>query len=180
MASFAKYNCMVQAITINDKLVAGEQTLGFSMILRPRRSADPKVAYILCGWLGAIWFSAGIFFVFLGGWPVMGFFGGEFIFIAIMVRVFLKRTEVVETVEITPTQITIAKRERGVEEKKDFQSYWAQVHFSGSNTENSALEIRSHGEVVEIGKFLSATEKTRVARQLDDVLRRLKTQNVTH
>ena len=171
---------MVEAITINDKPKDGEQTLGFSMILRPRRSADPKVAYILCGWLGLIWFSAGVFFVFLGGWPVMGFFGGEFIFIAIMVRIFLKRTEVVETVEITPGHLTVAKRERGVEEKKDFQPYWAQVHFNGSNTENTALEIRSHGEAVEIGKFLSASEKTRVARQLDEVLRRLKTQNITH
>ncbi|MDH5188782.1 MAG: DUF2244 domain-containing protein [Rhodospirillaceae bacterium] len=171
---------MVEAITINDKQIDGEQTLGFSMILRPRRSADPKVAYILCGWLAAIWCSAGLFFVFMGGWPVMGFFGGEFIFIAIMVRIFIKRTEVVETVEITTNQITVAKRERGIEEKMNFQSYWAQVHFNGSNTENTALEIRSHGEAVEIGKFLSAAEKTRVARQLDDVLRRLKTQNVAH
>lgn len=171
---------MVEAITINEKPVDGEQTLGFSMILRPRRSADPKVAYILCGWLAAIWCSAGIFFVFMGGWPVMGFFGGEFIFIAFMVHIFIKRTEVVETVEITTTQMSVAKRERGVEEKKDFQVYWAQVHFNGSPTENTALEIRSHGEAIEIGKFLSATEKTRVAHQLENVLRRLKTQNVAH
>ncbi len=170
---------MVQSITINDVANTDDENnhFDFSMILRPRRSADPKVAYILCGWLAVIWCSAGIFFVFMGGWPVMGFFGGEFIFITIMVHIFLKRTEIIETIEISSKQVSVSKRERGVSETKDFQPYWAQVHFSGSPTENTALEIRSHGETVEIGKFLSAAEKTRVAHQLENILRRLKAPN---
>ncbi len=168
---------MVQSITINnnnDDVDDADKPLGFSMILRPRRSADPKVAYILCGWLGLVWCAAGLLFTFMGGWPVVGFFGGEFIFIAIMVRIFIKRTEVVETIEITPDNVIVSKRDLGTSETKSFQPYWAQVHFNGSPTNNTALEIRSHGEAIEIGKFLSAVEKDRVASQLGDVLRRLK------
>ena len=168
---------MAQSITINDANNNGEadKPLGFSMILRPRRSADPKVAYILCGWLGFIWCAAGILFTFMGGWPIVGFFGAEFIFIAAMVRIFIKRTEVVETIEITPDNVSVSKRDLGISETKNFQPYWAQVHFNGSPTNNAALEIRSHGEAIEIGKFLSAVEKARVANQLGDILRRLKT-----
>ena len=144
------------------------------MTLRPRRSADPRVAYTLCGALALIWLTAGIFFVTLGGWPVMGFFGAEFIFIAAMVHIFIRRTEVVETVEITTQEITVQRRELGHEEIKVFPAYWAHVDFSGSATQNAALKIASHGEAIEIGRFLSAADKDRTAWKVNDVLQRLR------
>ena len=144
------------------------------MTLRPRRSADPRVAYTLCGVLAAIWLTAGIYFTTMGGWPIMGFFGAEFILIAGMVHVFIRRTEVVETVEITAKDVTVHRRELSGKETKTFPAYWAQIHFTGSSTNNAALEIRSHGEGIEIGRFLSAAEKDRTAWKLNDVLQRLR------
>jgi uncharacterized membrane protein len=144
------------------------------MTLRPRRSADPRVAYALCGVLGLIWLCAGIFFTTMGGWPVFGFFGGEFLFIAGMVHVFIRRTEVVETIEITHQTITVNRRDLSHNETKTFPAYWAQVHYSGSATSNASLEIRSHGDSIEIGRFLSAAEKDRTAWKLDDTLKRLR------
>lgn len=149
------------------------------MTLRPRRSADPRVAYILCGALGLIWLTAGIFFISLGGWPVMGFFGAEFIFIAAMVHIFIRRTEVVEIVEINTKDVTVQRRELGREESKVFPAYWAQIDFTGSPTQNAALKIRSHGEDIEIGRFLSAADKDRTAWKLNDVLQRLRVET-TH
>ena len=144
------------------------------MTLRPRRSADPRVAYTLCGVLAVIWCSAGILFTVMGGWPIIGFFGGEFIFIAAMVHIFMRRTDVVETVEITANEITVHRRELGREETKAFPAYWAHVDFTGSPTQNAALEVCSHGEAIEIGRFLSASEKDRTAWKLNDVLQRLR------
>ena len=165
----------MQTIDVNEQASDRGGLKAFIMTLRPRRSADPRVAYAFCGILGVIWLCAGIFFTTLGGWPVFGFFGAEFIFIAAMVHVFIRRTEVVETVEITAAEITVRRRELNGEETKAFPAYWAQAHFSGSPTENGALEIRSHGEGIEIGRFLSAPEKERTALKLNDVLRRIKT-----
>ncbi|MCR4377806.1 MAG: DUF2244 domain-containing protein [Rhodospirillales bacterium] len=144
------------------------------MTLRPRRSADPRVAYTLCGVLAVIWFSAGVLITYMGGWPIIGFFGGEFIFIAALVHIFMRRTDVVETVEITAKDITVHRRELGREESKVFPAYWAHADFSGSPTQNAALEIRSHGEAIEIGRFLSASEKDRTAWKLNDVLQRFR------
>lgn len=144
------------------------------MTLRPRRSADPRVAYMLCGMLGFIWMSAGIMLSVMGGWPVFGFFGAEFIFIAYVVRLFIHRTQVVETVEITPTDVLVTRRELAVESSQTFQTYWAQADFSGSPTQNGALEIRSHGNGVEIGNFLSVAEKQRIANTLNSAFRRIK------
>lgn len=48
----------------------------FLMTLRPRCSADPRVAYGFFGILGFIWLCAGIFIASIasmGGWPVFGF-----------------------------------------------------------------------------------------------------------
>lgn len=146
----------------------------FIMTLRPRRSADPRVAYVFCGVLAFIWLCAGLFFVAYGGWPVMGFFGAEFIFIAGMVHVFIRRTEVVETVEITPAEVIVTRRDMGRQEVKSFPAYWARAHYAGSSMSSAALEIRSHGEGIEIGRFLSAAEKDRTAWKLNDALRRLK------
>lgn len=144
------------------------------MTLRPRRSADPRVAYGLCGALGLIWLTAGIFLTTMGGWPIFGFFGAEFIFIAVMVRIFLRRTDVIETVEITAKDVTVHRRELSGEQIKTFPAYWAHVDFAGSATQNATLEIRSHGEAIEIGRFLSAAEKDRTAWKLNDVLQRLR------
>lgn len=146
----------------------------FMMTLRPRRSADPRVAYMLCGVLGFIWMCAGIMLSVMGGWPVFGFFGAEFIFIAYVVRLFIHRTQVVETVEITPTDVLVTRRELAVETSQAFQTYWVQADYSGSPTQNGALEIRSHGNGVEIGDFLSAAEKQRIANTLNSALRRIK------
>lgn len=164
----------MQTIDITEKQSERGGLRAFIMTLRPRRSADPRVAYTFCGFLGVIWLCAGLFFTTMGGWPIFGFFGAEFIFIAAMVHVFIRRTEVVETVEITEREIVVHRRELNIDETKAFPAYWAQAHFSGSPTENAALEIRSHGEGIEIGKFLSASEKDRTALKLNDVLNRIK------
>lgn len=147
----------------------------FIMTLRPRRGADPRVAYGFCGILGVFWLIAGLFFtISMGGWPLLGFFGAEFIFIAGMVHIFIRRTEVVETIEITANAVHITRRDLSGQQTKNFPAYWAQVTFNGSPTENAALEIHSHGDAIEIGKFLSASEKNRTADQIQDVLRRLR------
>lgn len=164
----------MQTIDITEREEEKGGFKAFIMTLRPRRSADPRVAYAFCGILGVIWFSAGLLFTMFGGWPVFGFFGAEFIFIAGMMHVFIRRTQVVETVEISDNVVHVTRRDLQGEEKMDFPAYWAQVHFDGSPTENAALEIRSHGDAIEIGKFLSAAEKARTAGKITDVLQRLR------
>ena len=138
--------------------------------MRPRRSADPRVAYAFCGILGVVWFTAGVFFTMFGGWPILGFFGAEFIFIAGMVHVFIKRTEISENIEITRETVTLTQRDLSGVRTSNFHAYWAQIEYSGSATENGTLEIRSHGKAIEIGRFLSAHEKQRMADELSHVL----------
>jgi uncharacterized membrane protein len=147
----------------------------FIMTLRPRRSADPRVAYSFCAILGCIWFCAGTIISLMGGWPVVGFFGAEFLVIGSMVHIFIRRTEVLETVAITSTDITVVRKALGVVETKTFPASWAQIHYAGSGESSTALEIRSHGEGIEIGKFLSTSEKNKTAGTLNDALKRIRT-----
>jgi len=142
----------------------------FQVTLRPRRSADPRVAYTFCGVLGFFWMCASVVISTMGGWPVVGFFGAEFIVIAGMVRVFLKRLEILETIIISATDVTITRLEHGLKHQMSFPAYWTQIHFPGSATLNRALEIRSHGEGIEIGKFLSSNEKAKIAHNLAKML----------
>ena len=165
----------MQTINATERVELDGGLRAFILTLRPRRSADPRVAYGFCAILGAFWFIAGMFFTLaMGGWPLLGFFGAEFIFIVGMVHIFIRRTEVVETVEITSESVHITRRDLSGQETKQFPAYWAHVAFNGSPSENAALEIRSHGEAFEIGGFLSAAEKNRIANQIQEGLRRLK------
>ncbi len=165
----------MRTIDITERQEEHGNLQAFMMTLRPRRSADPRVAYGFCAVLGVVWLMAGAMIASFGGWPVLGFFGAEFIFIAGMIYIFLRRTEVVETVEITAETVHVTRRDPRGREDKAFPAYWTQVHFDGSPTENATLEIRSHGERVEIGRFLSASEKDRTALKIADVLQRLRT-----
>ena len=90
-------------------------------------------------------------------------------------RRYIPSSQVHKTVEINAADVRIPLRELAVETRQDFQTYWAQAYFSGSPTQNAALEIRSHGVAIEIGKYLSAAEKYSTANTLNDALRRLKT-----
>jgi len=165
----------MQSIDITERVEQDGGLKAFILTLRPRRSTDLRVAYGFCAILGVFWFIAGMFFTLtMGGWPLLGFFGAEFIFIAGMVHIFIRRTQVVETVEITSEAVHITRRDLSGQETKEFPAYWAQVGFKGSPTVNAALEIRSHGEATEIGGFLSAAEKNRIACQIQEGLRRLK------
>ena len=156
----------MNSIDISERSQTPEGLKTFVLTLRPRRSADPRVAYAFCGILGVVWFTAGVFFTMFGGWPILGFFGAEFLFIAGMVHVFIKRTEVSENIEITHKKVNVTQRDLSGIRFQDFPAYWAQVAYSGSATKNGTLEIHSHGETVEIGRFLSAHEKQRMADQL--------------
>ncbi|MEG3616996.1 DUF2244 domain-containing protein [Magnetovibrio sp. PR-2] len=160
----------MQSIDKTEHTQTSEGLKAFVLTLRPRRSADPRVAYTFCGFLGVVWFAAGVFLTTLGGWPVLGFFGAEFIFIAAMVHVFIKRTEVFETIEITSENVRVSQRDLSGVRHHDFPAYWVQVNYTGSSTENGELEVRSHGEAIEIGKFLSAHEKQRMAEQLNTLI----------
>jgi len=165
----------MQTIDITERVEENGGLKAFILTLRPRRSADPRVAYGFCGVLGVFWLIAGLFFTLsMGGWPLLGFFGAEFIFIAGMVHIFIRRTEVVETIEITAQAVHVTRRDLSGQNDKEFPAYWAQVAFNGSPTENAALEIRSHGDAIEIGQFLSAAEKNRIAAKIQDVLSGLK------
>lgn len=147
----------------------------FILTLRPRRSADPRVAYSFCAILGCIWFCAGTIISMMGGWPVIGFFGAEFIVVAGMVHVFIRHSEVLETIAITANDVTVVRKALGREETKTFPASWAQIHYTASSEISTPLEIRSHGEGIEIGKFLSKNEKNKTAGALNEGLNRIRT-----
>ncbi|MBL4693396.1 MAG: DUF2244 domain-containing protein [Magnetovibrio sp.] len=153
----------MRTIDITEQDERGMQA--FILTLRPRRSADPRVAYGLAAILGIIWFCAGAFIAYIGGWPVVGFFGAEFVVIAAMLNMFLRKIEILETVRITPRDVTITHKEMGVEQHITLPAYWARVHC------DKVLEIRSHGEGVEIGSFLTPNDKNFTAAKLSTALR---------
>jgi len=147
----------------------------FSITLHTRRRASPGVAYGFCGVVGAVWVMVGLFFTQFGGMVIFGFFGAEFILIASMFHIYLGPPNVHETIEITPQTVHVVRHDPRGLNTKAFPAYWAQVNYPGSYMHDAALEIRSHGEAIEIGQYLSPLDKARTAMRLNDVLARLRT-----
>ena len=121
--------------------------------------------------VGVISFIAGMSFLAMGAWPVMGFFGLDALAIYVAFKLNYRAGRLVETVEITTTDLTVTRtRPNGRQEAFALNPYWARVHLAQRPDGANALFLRSHGKAHAIGAFLNDDERRDLATALDRAL----------
>jgi uncharacterized membrane protein len=143
----------------------------FRAVLTPHRSLSPRGFLILMTFVGVVSFIAGMTFLAVGAWPVMGFFGLDALAIYIAFKLNYRAGRLVETVEITTTDLTVTRtRPNGRRETFALNPYWAHVHLAERPDGANALYLRSHGKAHAIGAFLNDDERRDLATALDRAL----------
>ena len=144
----------------------------FSAILVPHRSLSPRGFVIFMSALGAISFIAGMAFLMIGAWPVMGFFGLDVLVIYFAFKLNYRAGRLFETVELHHDNLTIRRvHPNGREENFDFNPYWVRVHLSEQDDGSNSLSVYLHNRVVSIGAFLTDDERRDFAGALKAALR---------
>jgi uncharacterized membrane protein len=140
----------------------------FSALLTPHRSLNRAGFLAVMAFVGVVSFAAGLAFLLMGAWPVLGFFGLDVLAIYWAFRINFRRAKASEEIRVTPSELFVRRiSHRGHVMEFVLNPLWVQLDCK-SHPEYGVekLYLVSRGRRVAIGSFLSPDEKASFANAL--------------
>lgn len=145
----------------------------FDARLQPYRSLAPRGFFWVMAALAAISVCAGIGFIAIGAWPVIGFFGLDVALVYLAFRLSYRSARQTESVRLTRTALDVERVSvRGEKQQWRFEPYWLRIVFEEWEEGQNRLLLASHGKALALGVFLSSPERRDVALGLKAALAR--------
>lgn len=152
-------------------LPGGEDEVLFDAHIRPNRSLPNPGFYALMIALVALSFTAGIAFVAMGAWPVIGFFGADVLLVWLCFRLSYRDGKRLEIVRVTPRDILVARRgPTGQETRYRLPAAWTRVELDGEGEPDVQARLSSQGKCLIIGALLSPKEREALAQAVREAL----------
>ncbi len=156
---------------MDDYPTLAQEDKRFCAVLTPHRSLSPKGFLVLMSAVSAVSFVAGLAFVLMGAWPVLGFFGLDVLLIYFAFKLNYRAGRLYETVDLTEDALTVRRvRPSGHVESWCFNPYWVRLDISDRPGRPTQLSLSSHGNTLVFGAFLSEDEKKDFADALRTAL----------
>ena len=153
----------------------GEKAYLFDATLQPNTSLQPKGFLLLMAAIVSVSFVAGMIFMLMGAWPVMGFLGLDVALVYLAFRTNYRWARMYETVRLASDSLLVERvSASGKVRRWRFQPYWLRVNIDNPVSHDSQLVLSSHGKRLRIGSFLSPDERLQVAHALKDALAKLR------
>ena len=133
----------------------------FSARLTPHRSLGRTGFLVLMAFVSVVSFAAGIVFLWMGAWPVFGFFGLDALAIYWAFRLYSRRAKACEEIRVTPSELYVRRTShRGHVVEFTFNPLWVQLdRKTHAEFGIERLYLVSRGRRISIGGFLGAEEK---------------------
>lgn len=145
----------------------------FERVLAPHRSLQERNFHFLMALLGLISLAAGIGFVSIGAWPVIGFFGVDVALVYLAFRLNYRSARQSETLRLADDVFSVERvGARGEHRKWSFQAFWVRVTLEERGDISNRLLIGSHGRSLAIADFVPPDSRRELAATLSDVLGR--------
>ena len=140
----------------------------FSALLTPHRSLSHAGFVVVMAFVSLISFAAGLAFLLMGAWPVLGFFGLDVIAIYWAFRVSFRGAKASEEIRVTTSELRVRRiSHRGHAVEFVLNPLWVQLdRRSDPEYGVEKLYLLSKGRRVAIGNFLSPDEKASFANAL--------------
>jgi uncharacterized membrane protein len=147
--------------------IPAEPTL-FSAILTPHRSLSAPGFLLLMVLIGGLSFAAGMTFLLMGAWPVLGFFGLDVLLIYLAFRINYRAATAFEQVWVTASELKVRKvTHRGEVSEWTLNPLW--VRLDREEHEEFGIQrlfLVSRGRRLPIATFLPPEEKASFASAL--------------
>ena len=161
-------------MTSGAKHADGTAPLGrlfFERVLSPHRSLPPRGFHVLMLALGLISLTAGIGFVAIGAWPVIGFFGVDVALVYVAFRLSYRSARQSETLRLAGDAFTVERVSvRGERRSWRFQPFWLRVVIEERSDASNRLLVASHGRSLVIGDFVPPTTRRDLAVTITEAL----------
>ena len=140
----------------------------FSALLTPHRSLNRTSFLVVMAFASVISFAAGLIFLLMGAWPVLGFFGLDLLAIYWAFRINFRRARASEEILVTPSELRVRRiSHRGHVMEFVLNPLWVQLDrkiHAEFGIEN--LYLVSKGRRIAIASFLGPDEKASFANAL--------------
>ena len=148
----------------------------FSALLTPHRSLNRAGFLVLMGFLSAVSFAAGLAFLLMGAWPVLGFFGLDVLAIYWAFRINFRDARATEEIRVTPSELRVRRvSHRGHVVEWVLNPLWVQLDRKcHAEFGIEKLYLVSSGRRVSVARFLGADEKASFAKALTAALQAAK------
>jgi uncharacterized membrane protein len=145
----------------------GEPTL-FSAIITPHRSLGRAGFLAVMLAIGAISFAAGLMFLIMGAWPVLGFLGLDVALVYWAFRASFRAAAAFEEVTVTASKLRVRKvSHRGEVAEWALNPVWVKLDRETHEEYGlMRLFLVSHGRKLLIASFLSPKERESFAAAL--------------
>src|SRR3977135_1162003 len=150
---------------MTDRNAPADEPALFCALITPHRSLGGVGVLVLMAAIGGVSFAAGIVFLILGAWPVVGFFGLDVLLVYWAFRINYRAARAYEEVMVTPSELRVRKvSHRGRVAEWSLNPLW--VRIDRDTHEEFGIErlfLVSRGRQLPIGGFLSPGEQERFA-----------------
>ncbi len=151
--------------------LAGDTQLYFDAEIRPNRSLPNPGFYALMAGIAIISFSAGMMFMMLGAWPVIGFFGLDVLLVFLAFKLSYRDGRRREIIQITQSEIRVARRTPfGHVTAFRLPAAWTRVELAGEGEPDVQARLTSSGKSLIIGAMLSPKEREALAEAVKEAL----------
>src|SRR3974377_627435 len=101
----------------------------FSALLTPHRSLNRTGFLLVMAFLSVISFAAGMLFLLMGAWPVLGFFGLDVLAIYWAFKINFRRAKASEEILVTPSELRVRRiSHRGHVVEWVLNPLWVRLH----------------------------------------------------
>jgi len=140
----------------------------FSALLTPHRSLNSTGFLVLMAFLSAVSFAAGLAFLLMGAWPVLGFFSLDVLAIYWAFRINFRHAKATEEIWVTPSELRVRRvSHRGHVVEFVLNPLWVRLdQKTHAEFGIEKLYLISKGRSVSIGSFLGPDEKASFAKAL--------------
>ena len=148
----------------------------FSALLTPHRSLSRTGFLVLMAFLSVVSFAAGLAFLLMGAWPVLGFFGLDVLVIYWAFRINFRHAKATEEISITPSELRVRRvSHRGHVVEWVLNPLWVRLdQKTHAEFGIEKLYLVSRGRRVSVASFLGADEKASFAKALTAALQAAK------
>src|SRR6476661_8377965 len=140
----------------------------FSALLTPHRSLNRTGFLVLMALLSVISFAAGLAFLLMGAWPVLGFFGLDALAIYWAFRINFRHARASEEISVTLSELRVRRvSHRGHVVEFVLNPLWVQLdQKTHAEFGIEKLYLVSKGRRVSVASFLGPDEKASFAKAL--------------
>jgi uncharacterized membrane protein len=135
--------------------------------LRPNPPMSPKALGLVLAIVAAINLVFALSFVLRGAWPIAPFLGLDVALLAWAFRESRVAALAFERITLTASRLMIALHPaRGAPTDVALNPYWARVDYEETGLPSARLTVSSHGQSVQIGRFLGEPDRAAFALRL--------------